>query len=72
MLPTFSRGHNQKLKVASNYIHRTAELLHDMYKLQRIINVRELLRVIFAVNFRELLRVFFAVDRQECFIKNKT
>ena len=41
MLPfSISRGHNQTPKVASNYMPRTTELLHDMSEL----------RVIFAVN----------------------
>ena len=49
ILPQFSRVHSQAQKVASN-MHKTAELMHGMYKLQRIINVKKLFRVIFAGN----------------------
>ena len=46
ILPQFSKGHNQTPNVVPNYMPRTAELLHDMHKLQRMIDVRELLRVV--------------------------
>ena len=37
ILHQFSRGHNLTPKGSSNYISRTAKLLHDMYKLKRVI-----------------------------------
>ena len=46
ILPQFSKGHNQTPNVVPNYMPRTAGLLHDMHKLQRMIDVRELLRVV--------------------------